>query len=279
MIKSKKVKRSEATKVLMGFSCLGVLIALAMSDCFYKENDSKETNKFEVKQEIAPKEQINVKQKDLDLTYNYVCQFYSGFSKYLNYGLYDGNPCVKIGHGVPITVEELKALPYDNNHYDMTGFVANVQQHYDNVLNGKGKDSVLFPDDVIRVHVKNFLKQREAYYASLCEEHGFSYKEVPNRARAGFFAVDSATGFKKGPKKGIASYNKFLEAVKNQDWIKAGEEAAVSDRIFKENNPNVYEDATRIFNINMKQLFGELEKEKQKYIEVQNHLKQHGKSL
>lgn len=252
-----------------------------MSDCFNKtkdvlpENKNKEIKKIEVKKEVVPKE----KPTDLDLTYNYVCQFYSGFSRYLNYGLYDGNPCVKIGHGVPITVEELKALPYDNNHYDLTGFIANVQQHYDNVLNGKGVDSVHLPDDVIRVHVKNFLKQRETYYASLCEERGFSYKDVPNRARAAFFAIDSATGFKKGPQKGLASYNNFLEAVKNQDWKKAGEEAAVSNRVSEENNPNVYKDATRIFNINMKQLFGELDKEKQKYINAQKRLKQQGKSL
>ena len=273
-------KDNTLNNVLKFFCILGltsVLVVESKSLMKALNEEEKEPIKIE-KKETTPKKVFTTK-SSIDLTYDYIRDYYKAFRGYLNYGLYDDYPCVKMGCGIPVTIKEINELQVNKNDSDTVKFLENADSLYFTVLNEKSMDySTRIPNEVIRAHTKNFLAKRENYYTNLCQIFGFDYKDVPYKARAAIFCIDAATGFKDG-QRGIGSYEKLLKAIKAQNWKKAAEESSVSDKVFRTNNPHITSDAVILFNDSIRDLFISLDKEHQTYVRQQQYLKERGASL
>ena len=280
MIKNKQ-KKDQKTKNLVRFLCIVGVMSFLTAEYYFFVKDLKKNPSEKQKTELKSSEpkEVSTTKSDVDLTYDYVRRYYEGFRGYLNYGLWDGSPCVKIGFGIPITLKELKELPFDKTNGDEMNFLRKAEDIYNSVLTGESMDHTLrIPDRAIRTHTKSFLEQREAYYADLCKAYGFEYKDTPHQVRAAIFSIDAATGFKNG-RKGIGSYEKLFGAIAERNWEKAAGESSVSEKVFKENNPHITEGAVTIFNNSMRSLFNSLDEDNQKSVQQQILLKQQGKSL
>ena len=196
----------------------------------------------------------------INVTYDEVRDAYEGFRGSLNFGYFENNECVKIGFGTPITMDELRKLPYDKKNADEVNFFEHADEHYSDVLLGQGMDKFRIPNESIRAHVKNFIGEREnTEYRGLCLEYGMDYDKLPSKARAAIFCIDMATGGK------IRAYDKLLKAIAKEDWLEAQKECTVSEVVFRKNNPHITANAPALFNKAMRKLFADLHEAQQIY--------------
>lgn len=207
------------------------------------------------KQEAEKQEQIN-KMRDE------IAKLYSGFRRNLHYGIWgdDKKPCVKIGRGVPISLEELKVLLSDKKF-----FSDEKAQEAETFYNSVTKDNMeckelSIPDVVIGRHEANFIEKRiEEKYRPVCMQHGIKWDELTPELKASIFCIDMATGGR------IESYKNFLDAVAQKNWKMAGAQAYVDAKsVFLVKNPTVQDFVPTFFNKNMKGLFDRIHEEELK---------------
>ena len=205
--------------------------------------------KKEAEEKAAKKEQMNILQ-------NQIAKLYEGFKRNLHYGIWgdDKKPCVKIGHGVPISLEELKIM-LSNKEFFSDKTAANAEKFYNSVTknNMECKD-LLIPDHIIREHESKFIEKRvEEKYRPVCMQHGIKWDELSPELRAAIICIDLATGGR------IESYKNFLDAIAQRNWKMAGAQAYVDAvNVFLVKNPTVQDFVPTFFNRNMTALFNRI---------------------